>query len=85
MEPDHHIKPPDKHTNGAKHEATRTEDPTGIKPSAWIGTGVAILIMVPAVYRLSTEPPAWADIVFVSIGVALIIFHSIRVIRLYRK
>jgi hypothetical protein len=38
--------------------------------------------MVPAVYRLATEPPRWADAIFVSVGVGLIIFHSVRVIRL---
>lgn len=85
MEPGKHSRPTNNHTTSSEPAAETPEERRRIKFSAWIGIGVAILIMVPAVYRLATEPPGWADAIFVSVGVGLIIFHSARVIRLRRR
>lgn len=85
MEPERHSKPASNHTASSEPATGTPEKRRRIALSAWIGIGVAIFIMVPAVYRLATEPGRWLDAVFVSVGVGLIIFHTARVIRLYGR
>tara|TARA_R100000935_G_C2693173_1_gene107324 strand:- start:232 stop:489 length:258 start_codon:yes stop_codon:yes gene_type:complete len=85
MEPEHHGKPASNHTASIETATKTPEKPRQIVLSASIGIGVAIFIMVPAVYRLATEPGRWADAIFVSVGVGLIIFHTARMIRLPGK
>ena len=78
------MEPVNDHTTSSEPAAKTSEQKRRIRFSAWLGIGLAIFIMVPAVYRLATEPPRWPDTIFVSVGVGLIIFHSVRVIRLPR-
>lgn len=85
MEPEQHSRPPNNHTGSSGLVAKTPEEQRRITFSASIGIGVAIFIMVPAVYRLATEPGRWADAIFVSVGVGLIIFHTARMIRLPGK
>lgn len=84
MEPEHHSRPVNNHTTTSEPAAKTWEEQKRIRLSAWLGIGLAIFIMVPAVYRLATEPLRWPDAIFVSAGVGLIIFHTVRVIRLRR-
>ena len=84
MEPEHHSSPPSDHTTSSEPAAKRWEEQRRIRFSAWLGIGLAIFIMVPAVYRLATEPLRWPDAIFVSVGVGLTIFHSVRILRLRR-
>ena len=85
MEPEQYSRPANDHTTSRDSEAKSPEEQRRIRFSAWIGIGLAALIMVPAVYRLATEPPRWADAIFVSLGMGLIIFHSARAIRLHKR
>ncbi|MCM0618024.1 hypothetical protein MOD31_18530 [Paenarthrobacter sp. TYUT067] len=84
MEPEQYSRPVNDHTTSSEPAAKAAKEQKRIRFSAWIGIGLAIFIMVPALYRLATEPPRWADAIFVSVGVGLIIFHTVRVIRLRR-
>ena len=84
MEPEHYSRPVNEHTTSSEPAAKTWEQQKRIRFSAWLGIGLAIFIMVPAVYRLATEPPRWPDAIFVSVGVGLIVFHIVRVIRLRR-
>jgi hypothetical protein len=84
MEPEHYSRPVNDHTTSSEPASKTWEEQKRIRFSAWLGIGLAIFIMVPAVYRLATEPPRWPDAIFVSVGVGLIIFHTVRVLRLRR-
>jgi hypothetical protein len=81
----HRNTPANHHSTNREAAATPSGDRKRIKLSAWVGIGVAIFVMVPALYRLATEPPAWPEIIFVSIGAGLIVFHLTRVIRIRRR
>jgi hypothetical protein len=85
MGPEQHSRPANDGTTSSEPAADTPEEQRRIRFSAWIGIGVALFTMVPAVYRLATEPPRWADAVFVSVGAGLIIFLSVRAIRLHRR
>ncbi|MET3952273.1 hypothetical protein [Arthrobacter sp. UYEF36] len=85
MEPEQHSRAANNHASISELAATTPEEQRRIKFSALIGIGVAMFIMVPAVYRLATEPPRWADAIFASLGVGLIIFHAARVILQHRR
>jgi hypothetical protein len=84
MEPEHDSRPVNDHTTRSKPAGKTWDEQKRIRLSAWLGIGLAIFIMAPAVYRLATETPRWPDAIFVSVGVGLIVFHSVRVIRLRR-
>lgn len=84
MEREHYSRPVNDHTTSSEPAGKTWEEQKRIRLTAWLGIGLAIFIMVPAVYRLATEPPRWPDAIFVSVGVGLIIFHTVRVIRLRR-
>ncbi|WP_157360905.1 hypothetical protein [Arthrobacter sp. EPSL27] len=53
-----------------------------IKAGALIGIGIAVLVMVPAVYRLLAEPFRWVDAALVAAGVGLVTVHIVRLVRL---
>jgi len=82
VEPEQYSKPLSDHTSSSEPAAKTWEEQKRIRRSAWLGIGLAIFIMVPAVYRLATELPRWPDAIFVSVGVGLIVFRTVRVIRL---
>ena len=73
------------HSSSSEPAAKTPEKRRRFKFSDWISIGLSVFIMVPALYRLATEAPRWPDVIFVSVGVGLIIFHSVRVIRFHTR
>ncbi|MFF2344782.1 hypothetical protein [Pseudarthrobacter sp. NPDC058119] len=51
---------------------------------SWASVIAAVLVMAPSIYRLSSGPVQWYDVVSVIVGTGLIGFHAVRLLRLRR-
>ncbi len=68
-------------TEPRAHAKTRDEQ-VDIKFSAWASSVVALLVMAPPVYRIATGAFAGWDLAFIAVGIGLIAFHMVRLVRL---
>jgi len=68
-------------TKPPAHAKNRDEQ-VNIRFSAWASSVVALLVMGPSIYRLATGAFAWWDLAFIAVGIALITFHMVRLVRL---
>ncbi|SDT53365.1 hypothetical protein SAMN04489743_3438 [Pseudarthrobacter equi] len=69
------------HTKPPAHAKSRDEQ-VNIRFSAWASSVVALLVMAPSIYRLATGAFAGWDLAFIAVGIGLITFHMVRLVRL---
>lgn len=50
--------------------------------AAWASSVAALLVMAPSIYRLATGAFAGWDLAFIAVGIGLITFHMVRLVRL---
>jgi hypothetical protein len=62
-----------------------TEDRNAsIRLASWMSLVAVVLVMIPSVFRLISEPFHWGDAAMVTAGTALAAFHIVRLARLKR-
>ncbi|NUT71260.1 hypothetical protein [Pseudarthrobacter sp. C4D7] len=52
---------------------------------SWASAIGALFVMAPSVYRLVSGPEQWYDVVSVVVGIGLVSFHAVRLVRLRRS